>query len=41
MRKRPAGQDSSLLWSMDNDQGNQWYQDAIDIQFISDDFEVR
>ena len=40
-RLRPAGQNASLLWSIDGDRGNQWFQEAIDIPVIAADFEVN
>jgi hypothetical protein len=38
---RPAGQNSSLLWSVQNDQGNVWLQEEIDVPVIASDFEVK
>ncbi len=40
-RERPAGQNTSLLWTVDQDQGNQWFQEQIDISVVSNDFEVK
>ena len=40
-RNRPAGQNSTLIWSMDNDQGKYWFQDEIDIPVVASDFEVN
>lgn len=39
-RERIAEQNSSLLWAVEGDQGNQWLQEQIDISVVANDFEV-
>jgi hypothetical protein len=40
-RERPAGGNTTLLWTVDTSQGNQWFQEAIDVLVIANDFEVK
>lgn len=40
VRNRPTGQQSRLLWTVENDQSRQWYQEALDIPTSAADFEV-
>jgi hypothetical protein len=40
-REQPDGQNISLLWTIDQDQGNQWFQEQIDISVATNDFEVK
>ncbi|CAF0847412.1 unnamed protein product, partial [Rotaria sordida] len=39
-RERPAGQNSSLLWSVQDNQGNRWLQVNVDIPVTPSDFEI-
>ena len=40
-RERPTGENTSLLWTMNQDQGNQWFQEQIDVAVVANDFEVK
>ena len=40
LRERPVGENTSLLWTVEQDQGNQWLQEQIDISTVTSDFEV-
>jgi len=40
-RERPIGKNTTLLWTTQEGQGNQWNRTEIDITIIADDVEVR
>ena len=40
-QERAIGENTTLLWTVEQDQGNQWLQGQVDISVVDNDLEVR